>query len=199
MSEEDKKTILLAEDEENDALLLELALHHAAISNPLNLVRNGREAIEYLKGSGAFADRTRYPLPGLMLLDLNMPVLGGFDVLAWRMKQCSLPRFPIVVLSSSNLKADVHEAISLGADGYCIKPAGMEYLTRAVRELYDRWLKPAQPAGSVAALQPRDIRRRSLMAAARAAEEPFSASPRVIQPSSLPASTRAMRRAPQET
>jgi CheY-like chemotaxis protein len=170
MSEENQKTILLAEDEENDALLLELALHHAAISNPLNLVRNGREAIEYLKGSGAFADRTRYPLPGLMLLDLNMPGLGGLGVLAWRMKQVSLPRFPIVILSSSNLKADVHEAISLGADGYYIKPAGIEYLTDVVRELYDRWLKPAQSASPVATPQFQDIRRRAILTAARAAE-----------------------------
>jgi CheY-like chemotaxis protein len=163
---EQQKTILLAEDDENDALLLELALHHAEVFNPLKVVSNGREAVEYLKGSGAYADRTRHPFPSLLLLDLNLPVLSGFDVLAWRAKQSSLPRFPIVVMSSSNLKADVHKAISLGADGYCIKPAGLQYLVDAVRELYDRWLKPAVPART---LQLHDIRRRALLTARNAA------------------------------
>jgi CheY-like chemotaxis protein len=139
-----QKTVLLAEDEDNDALLLKLAFEKAMISNPLAIVSNGRDAIEYLKGGAAYADRLKHPIPALMLLDLRMPVVNGFEVLSWRQKQPHLRRLPIIVLTSSNSEADVHKALSLGADGYCIKPAGLQYLIHVARELYARWLTPAQ-------------------------------------------------------
>src|SRR5438128_10999889 len=75
--------ILLVEDDEGDILLLRRAFRNARIANPLIEVRDGQAAIQYLSGDGDFAERTRYPLPFLILLDLRMPKLSGFEVLAW--------------------------------------------------------------------------------------------------------------------
>ena len=79
--------ILLAEDDENDIALFRRALANADIRNPVEIVRDGDEAIAYLKGEGKFSDRTKYPLPALMLLDLNMPRRDGFQVLDWIRRQ----------------------------------------------------------------------------------------------------------------
>jgi CheY-like chemotaxis protein len=162
-----EKTLLLAEDDENDSVLFKLALEHAAITNPLTVVRDGGEAINYLRGKGSYADRNRHPLPALMLLDLKMPLLNGFDVLLWRQKQPELRELPIVVMTSSNSQEDIQKALSFGAAGYCIKPAGLQYLVQVARELRDRWLTPSRVPDHRAPLQLRDSRRRAL--AARAA------------------------------
>jgi CheY-like chemotaxis protein len=163
-----EKIILLAEDDENDALLFKIALEHAAITNPLTVVRDGREAIDYLRGTGSYSDRNEHPLPALMLLDLNMPLLNGFDVLLWRHKQPELRELPIVVMSSSHSQEDIQRALSLGAASYCIKPAGLQYLIQVARELRDRWLNPARQPDRLAPLQLMHSRRRALESRAAA-------------------------------
>ncbi len=95
-------SILLVEDQENDVFFLERAFKQAQIGNPLFRVRDGEEAIAYLSGTGAFADRTKSPWPDLMLLDLKMPRKDGFEVITWVREQPGpLRRLPIVVLTSS--------------------------------------------------------------------------------------------------
>ena len=90
--------ILLAEDDENDILLMRRGFARAKIPNPLFVVHNGQEAMDYLSGSGAFTDRARFPSPGMLLLDLKMPGKDGFDVLAWLRTQRQYDTLPVVVL-----------------------------------------------------------------------------------------------------
>src|SRR2546427_12037942 len=111
--------ILLAEDDGNDVFLMRCAFEEAGLSNPLLVVRNGEEAISYLSGQGAFADRSKCPWPGLLLLDLKMPLMDGFDVLKWlRRRRQSLPPLLVVVHTASKHESDFQRALELGADAY---------------------------------------------------------------------------------
>lgn len=80
-------TVLLCEDDPHDVLLTQIAFEKARLANPLQIVRDGEEAIAYLRGDGPFANRTRFPFPILLLLDLKMPKLDGFYVLQWLREQ----------------------------------------------------------------------------------------------------------------
>jgi CheY-like chemotaxis protein len=115
-------TILIAEDEDDEAFLLQRALKKASITNPIHRVKNGEQAIEYLSGTGAFADRAEYPLPLLLLLDLNMPRKSGFEVLAWIRAQPSLKALAVDILSGSCREEDIEKALLLGANLYLKKP-----------------------------------------------------------------------------
>src|SRR5689334_4905092 len=101
---------LLVEDDENDVLLIRRAFSRGQILNPLQVVRSGEEAIDYLSGVGPFRHRDEYPLPGLVLLDLKMPRVDGFDVLTWIRRQPTLKGLRVVVLTSSNDMRDVNKA-----------------------------------------------------------------------------------------
>src|SRR5207247_4982072 len=88
---------------------------------PIQIVRNGDEAIAYLKGEGQYANRAEYPLPGLLLLDLKMPGKDGFDVLRWIRQQPGVSELRIVVLTSSDEIRDVNQAYQLGANSFLFK------------------------------------------------------------------------------
>jgi CheY-like chemotaxis protein len=132
--------VLLVEDEENDILFVQRAFKHAGILNPLEITRNGDEAVAYLQGAGKFADRTKFPLPVFVLLDLKMPRRSGLEVLAWAKEQTGLKRIPIVVLTSSKNDADVNRAYELGANSYLVKPVSFEGLIELVKSLQLDWL-----------------------------------------------------------
>jgi CheY-like chemotaxis protein len=134
------KHILLADDDPNDILIIRRSLEAAGVSNPLKVVRDGVEAVNYLAGKGAYTDRQQYPLPALMLLDLKMPRLDGFDVLTWWRENGQRNKFPIVVLSGSALPQDIEMTKSLGAYAYRVKPGGPEGLSKLAQEIRDRWL-----------------------------------------------------------
>jgi CheY-like chemotaxis protein len=134
--------ILLAEDEETDVLMFGVALERTGLSCPLVSVRDGREALDYLSGGPPYQDRTRHPLPALIVLDLKMPRLTGFDVLAWLRTRPDLQRIPAVVLSSSSYPEDIHKALALGARDYHIKPHSLEDLVALLRKIAVRWLRP---------------------------------------------------------
>ena len=102
-----KPLILLVEDDEMDAFLIRRTLANAGVSNPNRVFRNGEAVISYLKGEGVYADRDQHPLPGLVLLDLKMPGMGGFEVLRWIRNQPELSALRVVVLTGS---CDVHDA-----------------------------------------------------------------------------------------
>src|SRR6187431_667930 len=107
--------ILLVEDDANDALLIQRAFQKAGLRNNLKLVRDGDQAVEYLSGQGNYENRDKFPLPFLVLLDLKMPGLDGFEVLDWIRRDPNLKRLLVVVLTSSNLQTDVDRAYELGA------------------------------------------------------------------------------------
>ena len=133
-------TVLLADDDENDRYLLDLAFEKNGLPNVLQVVRNGEEAIDYLRGDGVYSDREKYPWPSLMLLDLKMPLVDDFEVLAWWQKQEKTPAFPIIVLSSSSQERDIQRAMALGATEYCAKPVDFQHVLVVARKLRDRWL-----------------------------------------------------------
>ena len=134
------EVILLAEDDPNDVLLIQRAFQRNHVANPVQVVRDGEEALAYLSGQAPFADRERHPLPVLMLMDLKMPRKSGLEVLAWVRQQPGLKRLPIIVLTSSNQSPDINRAYELGANSYLVKPAGFDSLLDLVKNLDMYWL-----------------------------------------------------------
>jgi len=135
--------VLLAEDEAPDVYLMERAFRLAEVPNALMSVPNGQEAIWYLEGEGPYTDRSEHPEPCLMLLDLKMPLVDGFEVLKWIGEQKKLrDRLPVIVLSSSDHEVDVRKAFELGAHEYLVKPSEFEKLVAMVRDLKQGWLEP---------------------------------------------------------
>lgn len=134
------KHILVADDDPNDVVILRRTLTEVWVHNPLIVVRNGAEAIDYLAGRGAYADRQEHPLPSLMLLDLKMPKMDGFDVLEWWRVNGNPGEIPIIVLSGSALAQDMARAKELGAAAYRVKLADPQSLFKFAQEVRDYWL-----------------------------------------------------------
>lgn len=136
--------ILLVEDDENDVFFFRRAASKAGLINPVQVVRDGQAAIDYLQGVGKFAARAQFPLPCLVLLDLKLPFVMGLDVLKWIREQPGLA--PIVlILSSSREEADIATAYRLGAQGYLVKPADTDKLCATVKAVNDFWLTQNTP------------------------------------------------------
>ena len=137
--------ILLVEDDPNDVWLVKHAFQSANISNPLRIVNDGQEAVDYLRGQGSFGDRHAFPTPKLVLLDLKMPRLNGFDVIGWMRRNYPWKLTPIIILSSSALPQDVNRAYELGANAYMVKPADYRALERLFRTIADFWTAGETP------------------------------------------------------
>src|SRR5437016_5277402 len=140
-------TILVADDDQNDVFFLRRAFQKSGLEHSVVHVADGQEAIDYLRGEADYSDRSRFPLPSLLLLDLKMPKVDGFDVLAWLRNRAELKALPVVVLSSSSREDDIQRARSLGADDYRVKPADFEQLLILARDVATRWLTAAQLSG----------------------------------------------------
>ena len=122
------KTILQVEDDPNDVFFLQHAMKKAGLTNPIQVAQDGQEAIDYLKGIGKFADREKFPLPCLILLDLKLPLIMGLDVLKWiRIQPTALV---VVMLTASGEDADIAMAYHLGANGFLVKPSGSRQIRR---------------------------------------------------------------------
>lgn len=134
-------TILLVEDDKNDVFFFQRAAEKAGLTCFLRIARDGSEAIEYLSGAGTFADRVQFPLPSMVLLDLNLPRQHGLEVLQWIRGQAPDPTVPVIVLTSSTSERDVREAYRLGANSYLNKPSGAEDLVALVRALNAYWFR----------------------------------------------------------
>ncbi len=132
-------TILMAEDEPADRLLAEVAFNKARIANPLAYVASGLELLEYLRGTGNFADRNKYPYPDLILLDLEMPDMDGRDALKAIKADESFVAIPIVVMSSSRSDQDVLSCYDLGAASFIPKPLDVDGLTKALKTIDNYW------------------------------------------------------------
>ena len=131
--------ILLAEDDPNDVLLIQRAFQKAGLKHILKTVRDGGQAIQYLSGAGIYADREKYPMPYLLLLDLKMPGTDGFEVLQWARSEAETKRLLIVVLTSSNLQSDVDKAYDLGANSYLVKPVEFDEMVNLIQRFEAYW------------------------------------------------------------
>lgn len=143
-------TILLAEDDPNDALLIKRAFAKSGINSAVQIVPDGEEAIAYLSGNGKYADRQTFPFPDFFITDLKMPRKSGFDVLHWIQSHEDCCIVPIIVLSSSRQEEDIRRAYRLNANSYFTKPADFSELQNVLRKMYDYWLsceKPQVPRG----------------------------------------------------
>ncbi len=135
------KKVLIAEDDPGDVFLLQRAFNVSGVPATLHFVRDGQEAIDYLGGQAAYADRDAHPLPDLLLLDLKMPRLNGFDVLSWLRQQPGLRRLLVTVLTSSDHPEDINRAYDLGANSYLVKPHGSQELSDLVLRVQRYWLE----------------------------------------------------------
>jgi len=139
------RTILIAEDNEDYALILRHAIAANGWTNPLRFLPNGSEVIRYLSGESEYADRGTHPFPSVMFLDVKMPGTTGFDVLRWVREHPECSVLPTLMLSSSDDEGDVKLAYELGANGYFAKPATLNDLKDMLQAIYGFWqwtLKP---------------------------------------------------------
>lgn len=135
------KTVLLVEDNEDDAHIMKMACERAGIDHTLHVVTTGSEAIDYLTGLGAYANRAEHPLPDLIFLDLKLPGLSGHEVLTWIRRQPDLATLPVVVLTGSRQYEDVRRAYQLGATSYLQKEGDLEAFAEAVGVILRFWLE----------------------------------------------------------
>ena len=135
------KTVLLVEDEMNDVFFLKHAFQEVRILNPLQVMANGKEAMNYLSGDGEYADREKFPLPCIVLLDLNLPGVMGLDVLKWVREQSGMKTLIVIILSSSQLGCDIERAYQLGANAYLVKPSTPPELRELATGIKQFWLK----------------------------------------------------------
>lgn len=138
------RTILYVEDEENDVFLMRLAWKKAGLINPLQVVTDGEQALAYLAGDGKFANRNEHPVPCMVLLDLKLPKVSGFEVLKWIRRQPRIHTLLVVVLSSSNQTLDIHTAYTHGANAFVVKPPNADGLVEMAASLKNFWLTRAQ-------------------------------------------------------
>lgn len=134
------ETILLVEDDARDILLIKRAFFKAGITNPLQVVSDGDTAVLYLSGEAAYSDRSLYPLPALILLDLKLPRRSGAEVLMWLRQQPVIKRLPVVILTASQEYTDVNLLYDLGANAYMVKPVAFDNLVEIIAIINRHWL-----------------------------------------------------------
>jgi CheY-like chemotaxis protein len=140
--------ILLVEDNEDDVFLMKHSLTSAGVSNPVFVVESGQEAVNYLSGAAGYQDRTKYPLPVIVFLDLKLPLMSGHEVLAWIRAQRQLESLIVVVLTSSNEPSDIRRSYSLGENSYLMKPLTARQLVDLAKAFNWSWMERSQPVGA---------------------------------------------------
>jgi CheY-like chemotaxis protein len=136
-----QRTLLLVEDNENDVVFMQRALKKAEVSNPLQIATDGQQAMDYLEGAKHFSDRAKYPLPALMFLDLKLPTSSGLEVLAWLRERPELKTLIVIILSTSKEPSDIRHAFELGANAYLAKPSSFSELTTIMQATNAFWLR----------------------------------------------------------
>ena len=142
--------ILLVEDEDNDIILVQRATERGGAGHTVYAVRDGEEAVHYLRGEGQYADRQKFPLPNVILSDLKMQSMDGFEFLRWLRGHPECSVIPTIVFSSSRQERDVREAYRLGANSYITKPSTAEELMQVLKATYEYWSRcecPPAPKG----------------------------------------------------
>ena len=130
----------------NDIFLVKRAFKIAHLENPLQVVTDGEEATRYLSGEGKYADRDAFPLPKLIVMDIKMPRMTGFEVLEWIKHDGKIRRIPVVIVSSSDRPQDIDRAYELGANAYMVKPMDYHAVERLFESITHYWgLECAKP------------------------------------------------------
>jgi CheY-like chemotaxis protein len=133
-------TVLYVEDDDNDAYFMQRCFQKLGFEHCLRVVTDGQQAIEYLSGSGKFQDRSQHPLPTIIVLDINLPLLSGFDVLKWIRRQTHTQSVPVYIFSSSARPEEKVQACDLGATEYIQKPSsGLEFSALA-EKICGQWM-----------------------------------------------------------
>ena len=140
-----KGVILLVEDNPDDVFLTKRAFKKSNILNEMIVARDGVEALDYLFGTGAYADRDMSIMPTLILLDLRLPKLDGIDVLRRIRADESTKLIPVVILTTSKEQKDLTKSYSLGANSYIRKPVDFDQFINAVRQLALYWVLLNEP------------------------------------------------------
>jgi CheY-like chemotaxis protein len=132
-------TILLIEDNYMDVILTMDACEEAKLNIQIKVAKNGQEALDYLFGRNKYSDRVQYPVPGLILLDLKMPGIDGFEVLRQIKTTEKIKRIPVIILTSSREEGDRALSYDIGANSYLIKPVSFDGLTDIVKRIFEYW------------------------------------------------------------
>lgn len=133
-------TVLLVEDDPDDVFFLRDAFKKTGMPDALRVVRDGEEAVAYLLGQAAYADRTLHPQPALVLLDLKLPRKSGLEVLEWRRGRPELMRVPVIVLTSSQSEDDMNKAYEFGANSFLVKPISSDAQLDMVKAIQGYWI-----------------------------------------------------------
>ena len=140
----DAGSILFVDDDPNWVELLRMAFQRTEMPNPIRGVEDGPEAIRYLRGEGRYAKRAAYPLPELVLVDLRLPGMSGFEVLQWIRQQPGLARLAVVVVTGMPAPGDAQRARALGASAFLPKPFSFDKQIELARQIRDQWLPPVR-------------------------------------------------------
>lgn len=132
-------TIHMCDDDPDDQLLVSDALLEARLGNPIDFTHNGLELLQYLRREGQFSHLEEQPLPGLILLDLNMPVMDGREVLKELKKDPVLKSIPVVVLTTSKAEEDIAKSYNMGVNSFIIKPISFDSLVDMVKSMTNYW------------------------------------------------------------
>lgn len=138
-------TILLIEDDPSDAALIQRAFQKIGVQNPIAMVSHGDTALAYLEGINEYADRIKFPLPILIILDLKLPGMSGLQLLKWIRTKKELRLIPVVVLTGSSDNSQVQAAYEAGANSYLLKPANRDEIIRIVELLEHYWIEHNVP------------------------------------------------------
>ncbi len=133
--------ILIADDDIDDCQMIREALIESRLLNQLHFVQDGEELMNYLRHEGKFEDRNNFPLPGLILLDLNMPRMDGREALKAIKSDATLRQIPVVVLTTSQAEEDVFRTYNLGVNSFITKPVAFEALVQIMRDLGRYWFE----------------------------------------------------------
>jgi CheY-like chemotaxis protein len=140
-----KPEILIVDDDPNERFLMQAAFSQIGVTEPVHCVGDGAEAIEYLRGDGKYADRNRFPIPNLLLLDLKMAKIHGFEFLLYVRKNPKLMVIPTIVFTSSEDMEDLKKAYLLGANSYLVKAKTFEGLCDQFKFIYGYWMRVRVP------------------------------------------------------
>ncbi|MEI6507076.1 MAG: response regulator [Bacteroidota bacterium] len=133
--------ILIAEDDEEDRMLTKDALKESLLVNRVDFVENGEELMDYLNNKGPYSDKQKFPLPGLILLDLNMPKKDGREALKEIKSDPLLKKIPVVVLTTSKAEEDILRTYDLGVNSFITKPVSFNEMVNVMKALGKYWLE----------------------------------------------------------